>query len=112
MDSDMLASSDEKGTPFTYAYTSRYGPARKISLKAYQNYQISIKGSSLKGKAQRFPENPSRPSYFKELLQPNFQIAEQLYIAAAFLLHHTELVFLNVYGVQESIPRNEFRQPI
>jgi hypothetical protein len=42
MDSDMLASADEKGTPFTYAYTSRYGPTRKILLKAYQ---ISIKGS-------------------------------------------------------------------
>jgi hypothetical protein len=24
----------------------------------------------------------------------------------------TEPVFLNVYGAQESIPRNEFRQPI
>jgi hypothetical protein len=24
----------------------------------------------------------------------------------------TELVFLNVYGAQESIPRNEFRQPM
>ncbi len=24
----------------------------------------------------------------------------------------TEPVFLNVYGVQESIPRNEFRQPM
>jgi hypothetical protein len=45
MDSDMLASADEKGTPFTYAYTSRYCPARKISPKAYQ---VSIKGVSLK----------------------------------------------------------------
>ncbi len=25
---------------------------------------------------------------------------------------HTELVFLNVYGAQESISRNEFRQPM
>jgi hypothetical protein len=24
----------------------------------------------------------------------------------------TEPVFLNVYGAQESIPRNEFRQPV
>jgi hypothetical protein len=69
MDSDMLASSDEKGTPFTYAYTSRYCPARKISPKAYQ---VSIKGVSLKDKAQRFSENPARPSccesflYFKD----------------------------------------------
>jgi hypothetical protein len=70
MDSDMLASSDEKGTPVTYAYTSRYCPARKISLKASQ---IGVfKGSSLKGKVHRFPENPSHPSccksplYFKD----------------------------------------------
>jgi hypothetical protein len=26
--------------------------------------------------------------------------------------YYTELVFLNVYGAPESIPRNEFRQPI
>jgi hypothetical protein len=25
---------------------------------------------------------------------------------------YTEPVFLNVYGAQESIPRNEFRQPM
>ncbi len=30
-----------------------------------------------------------------------------------FLLkQNTEPVFLNVYGAQESIPRNEFRQPM
>jgi hypothetical protein len=27
-------------------------------------------------------------------------------------LPHAEPVFLNVYGAQESIPRNEFRQPM
>jgi hypothetical protein len=26
--------------------------------------------------------------------------------------YNTEPVFLNVYGAQESIPRNEFRQPM
>jgi hypothetical protein len=26
--------------------------------------------------------------------------------------YFTEAVFLNVYGAQESIPRNEFRQPM
>jgi hypothetical protein len=27
-------------------------------------------------------------------------------------LDHSEPVFLNIYGAQESIPRNEFRQPM
>jgi hypothetical protein len=29
-----------------------------------------------------------------------------------FLFIKTEHIFLNVYGSQESIPRNEFRQPM
>jgi hypothetical protein len=33
-------------------------------------------------------------------------------ISKAPLLCETEPVFLNVYGAQESIPRNEFRQPM
>jgi hypothetical protein len=32
----------------------------------------------------------------------------QVHIEAVY----TEPVFLNVYGAQESIPRNEFRQPM
>jgi hypothetical protein len=31
---------------------------------------------------------------------------------AANIFHNTEPVFVNVYGAQESIPRNRFRQPI
>jgi hypothetical protein len=30
----------------------------------------------------------------------------------AFYTMHPKLVFLNVYGAPESIPRNEFRQPM
>jgi hypothetical protein len=29
-----------------------------------------------------------------------------------YRLDHSEPVFLNIYGAQESIPRNEFRQPM
>ncbi len=31
---------------------------------------------------------------------------------ALYINQYSELVFLNVYGAQESIPRNEFRQPM
>jgi hypothetical protein len=33
-------------------------------------------------------------------------------IGDLILITHYEPVFLNVYGAQESIPRNEFRQPM
>jgi hypothetical protein len=42
---------------------------------------------------------------------PPPQKNEDLYkLDCSGIFFHTELVFLNVYGAQESIPRNEFRQ--
>ena len=38
-------------------------------------------------------------------LSPSFFPSQMVYT-------HTEPVFLNVYGAPESIPRNEFRQPM
>ncbi len=35
-----------------------------------------------------------------------------MYFHFTFLLEGSEPVFLNVYGAQESIPRNYFRQPM
>jgi hypothetical protein len=33
-------------------------------------------------------------------------------IMCTYLMYSTVLVCLNVYGAQDSIPRNEFRQPM
>jgi hypothetical protein len=44
MDSDMLASSDEKGTPFTYAYNSRYCPDFAKSVSNI-NQEVFLKGT-------------------------------------------------------------------
>ncbi len=33
-------------------------------------------------------------------------------LCEATAMNETEAVFLNVYGAQESVPRNEFRQPM
>jgi hypothetical protein len=41
----------------------------------------------------------------------NYFLALVEMITTSVHIFKAELVFLNVYGAQESIPRNEFRQP-
>jgi hypothetical protein len=42
----------------------------------------------------------------------NKRLNTQEYRPFRFQIKHTEAVFLNLYGAQESIPRNQFRQPM
>ncbi len=66
------------------------------------------------------PASPS-PTRFHELAHTHkhphlliWQLAFSLvlFLCTLWARHTTEPVFLNVYEVQESIPRNEFRQPM
>ncbi len=52
--------------------------------------------------------------YRTGLLCTSFSQRWLVYVEWSVDSHHdySEPVFLNVYGVQESIPRNEFRQPM
>jgi hypothetical protein len=56
-----------------------------------------------------FKKKPIRPHAFS--LNPTKEPTKKEPLS--FVLHKSpEPVFLNVYGAQESIPRNEFRQPM
>jgi hypothetical protein len=41
-----------------------------------------------------------------------FDERENVSLLCSIALEHPEPVFLNMYGAPESIPRNEFRQPM
>jgi hypothetical protein len=52
------------------------------------------------------------PSFWKQKPDTKHLSGDQRETALAGLLLESEKVFLNVYGAQELIPRNEFRQPM
>jgi hypothetical protein len=45
-------------------------------------------------------------------LSPSFSLLAVIKESETEALKHPEPVFLNVYGAQESIPRNEYHQPM
>jgi hypothetical protein len=49
----------------------------------------------------------ARPHRYRSYHLPDRKLAMRYHLS-----RQSEPVFLNVYGAQESIPRNEFRQPM
>ena len=61
---------------------------------------------------------PEEPDYDDEpvggavLVRPQASLDPRGTVQTLVLLHRTEPEFLNFYGAQESIPRNQFRQAV
>jgi hypothetical protein len=90
-------------------YKTNRGSIFKTFMEPRNQFQgIDPPAYALAGQSQYFLTN--RGSIFKTFMEPRNQF--QGIDSASPCPGGPEHVFFNVYGAQESIPRNEFRQPM
>ncbi len=78
-----------------------------LTRKLKSVYKGRVSGDCVPGK----DDDPAPASFGVEMLT-NSRHLHVLPAQGRDVLEYTEPVFLNVYGAQDSIPRNEFRQPM